>query len=142
VLIIDGNALAAQREKILIGRSQQLKTKNSNTPNTTDTKATEIAGLAIGMVGENPSSQTYVRLKQEKGQQLGLTVTVEHFTTNQYKGGELHQWIPAGLCRGGGILVPGSAVCAGSERSSESAGGAAAGDGGSSRQRVKSIGSW
>lgn len=74
--VFDGQALALEIEKTLQVRF----------------KALPSLGLAIGLVGDDASSKTYVRLKQEMGERLGVTVRLEQFD-NTITQSVLTDWI-------------------------------------------------
>lgn len=59
--IIDGNAIAASIRQEVAAEAEILKTKYGVVP-----------GLATVLVGENPASQTYVRMKQRTTEELGM----------------------------------------------------------------------
>lgn len=59
--IIDGNAIAASIRQEVAAEAEILKTKYGIVP-----------GLATVLVGEDPASQTYVRMKQRTTEELGM----------------------------------------------------------------------
>jgi len=59
--IIDGNAIAASIRQEVAAEAEMLKTKYGIVP-----------GLATVLVGEDPASQTYVRMKQRTTEELGM----------------------------------------------------------------------
>ena len=59
--IIDGNRIAAQIRQELAGKIKELREKHGLTP-----------GLAVVLVGENPASQVYVRMKNKACHEIGL----------------------------------------------------------------------
>ncbi|GAB4558122.1 MAG: bifunctional methylenetetrahydrofolate dehydrogenase/methenyltetrahydrofolate cyclohydrolase FolD [Anaerolineae bacterium] len=59
--IIDGKAIAAEIQQEIKAEVEQLKTKYGKTP-----------GLATVLVGDNPASATYVRMKAKACEELGM----------------------------------------------------------------------
>lgn len=65
--IIDGNAVAADLRAAVAARVEDLKSKHGLTP-----------GLAVVLVGADPASQVYVRNKNKRATEVGMT-SFEHF---------------------------------------------------------------
>lgn len=65
--IIDGNAVAADLRAAVAVRVEELKSKHGITP-----------GLAVVLVGADPASQVYVRNKNKRATEVGMT-SFEHF---------------------------------------------------------------
>ena len=59
--IIDGNAIAAEIRETIKAQVDELHAASGRRP-----------GLATVLVGENPASQTYVRMKGKKSQEVGM----------------------------------------------------------------------
>ncbi len=69
--IIDGKAIAAEVRAEVAARSARLKGERGVTP-----------GLALVLVGDNPSSLSYVRSKGDTAEQAGLYSDLFHFPEN------------------------------------------------------------
>ena len=75
--IIDGNAVAADLRAAVATRVAELKQKHGLTP-----------GLAVVLVGADPASQVYVRNKNKRATEVGMT-SFEHFLPAETSQAEL-----------------------------------------------------